>query len=71
MVKAEATVTGQAPRMARFSPAMVKAIAEEWGLNGSEINGKAKSAERLGALGRGEGVAAEAVCLIARTGERV
>ncbi len=71
IVNVDATVIAQAPKLAPFIPAMVKAIAEDLGLNGNEINVKAKTAERLGALGRGEGVAAEAVCLIARTSERV
>ncbi|MBI2311056.1 MAG: 2-C-methyl-D-erythritol 2,4-cyclodiphosphate synthase [Betaproteobacteria bacterium] len=71
VVNIDATVIAQAPRLAPFIPAMVKNIAQDLGLDATAINVKAKTAEKLGALGRGEGIAAEAVCLIARTSERI
>ena len=35
-------------------------------MEAGDINVKAKTAERLGPVGRGEGIEAEAVCLITR-----
>ena len=39
-------------------------IAADLGIAVEDVNIKAKTAERLGAIGRGEGIAAEAVALI-------
>ncbi len=60
----DATVIAQAPRIAQYVPAMVKNISADLGLDGSRINVKGKTAERLGAIGRGEGIAAEAIALL-------
>jgi 2-C-methyl-D-erythritol 2,4-cyclodiphosphate synthase len=56
--------------MAPYIPRMRENIAADLGIDVSSVNVKAKTAERLGALGRGEGIAAEAVVLIARAPER-
>jgi 2-C-methyl-D-erythritol 2,4-cyclodiphosphate synthase len=45
---------------------MVEHIAADLGLAPGDVNVKAKTAERLGALGRGEGIATEAVVLVWR-----
>ena len=58
------TEVAQAPKLAPHIPAMVARIAQSLGLDASRVNVKAKTAERLGAIGRGEGIAAEAVVLI-------
>jgi 2-C-methyl-D-erythritol 2,4-cyclodiphosphate synthase len=47
---------------------MVEAIAGDLGLPESRVNVKAKTSERLGYAGRGEGISAEAVVLLARAG---
>ncbi|SFW11460.1 2-C-methyl-D-erythritol 2,4-cyclodiphosphate synthase [Nitrosovibrio sp. Nv17] len=66
VVNIDATIIIQAPRMAPYIPAMVANIAQDLGVPGEDVNIKAKTAEHLGPVGRGEGVEAQAVCLIAR-----
>jgi 2-C-methyl-D-erythritol 2,4-cyclodiphosphate synthase len=65
-VNIDATVIAQAPKLAPYIPAMRQNIASDTGLEAGEVNIKAKTAEKLGFIGRGEGIAAEAVALIAR-----
>ena len=60
----DATIIAQAPKMAAHIPAMVANIAADLGIGTGQVNVKAKTAERLGAIGRGEGIAAEAVALL-------
>ncbi|TWC71610.1 2-C-methyl-D-erythritol 2,4-cyclodiphosphate synthase [Herbaspirillum sp. SJZ099] len=60
----DATIIAQAPKMAPHIPAMVKNLADDLGISVQQINIKAKTNEKLGYLGREEGIAAEAVVLI-------
>jgi 2-C-methyl-D-erythritol 2,4-cyclodiphosphate synthase len=60
----DATIIAQAPKMAPHIPRMRENIAQDLGLAVGAVNVKAKTAERLGAVGRGEGIAAEAVALL-------
>ena len=66
VVNVDSTIIAQAPKMAPHIPRMRSHIATDLGIRTEAVNVKAKTAERLGALGRGEGIAAEAVVLIAR-----
>jgi len=60
----DATIIAQAPKMAAHIPAMAANIASDLGISAGRVNVKAKTAERLGAIGRGEGIAAEAIALL-------
>jgi 2-C-methyl-D-erythritol 2,4-cyclodiphosphate synthase len=65
VLNVDATIIAQAPKMAPHIPRMEENIAADLGLAVDLINIKAKTTERLGFTGRGEGIAAEAVALIA------
>ncbi|MCE8022387.1 2-C-methyl-D-erythritol 2,4-cyclodiphosphate synthase [Halomonas sp. MCCC 1A11036] len=65
----DATVIAQAPKLAPHIEAMRERIAEDLELDPGAVNVKATTSERLGFTGRGEGIAAEAVVLLARVGE--
>ncbi len=60
----DATIIAQAPKMAPHIPAMCAHIAQDLGLDVGQVNIKAKTNEKLGYLGREEGIAAEAVALV-------
>ena len=60
----DATIIAQAPKMAPHIPAMVSHIASDLDLEVSQVNMKATTTEKLGFAGRGEGIAAEVVCLL-------
>lgn len=60
----DATVIAQAPKLAPHIPMMQQYLAEDLGITAEQINIKAKTMEKLGAIGRGEGIAAEAICLL-------
>jgi 2-C-methyl-D-erythritol 2,4-cyclodiphosphate synthase len=60
----DATIHAEAPKMAPHIGAMIANLASDLDLPAGRINVKAKTAERLGAIGRGEGIAAEAIVLL-------
>lgn len=60
----DATVIAEAPRMAPHVGAMVANIAADVGVPAAYVNVKATTTEKLGFAGRGEGIAAQAVCLL-------
>jgi 2-C-methyl-D-erythritol 2,4-cyclodiphosphate synthase len=60
----DATLIAQAPKLAPHIPAMIANLSADLGLESDQVNVKAKTAEELGAIGRGEGIAAEAIALL-------
>jgi 2-C-methyl-D-erythritol 2,4-cyclodiphosphate synthase len=60
----DSTIIAQAPRMGPFIAAMVDNRAADLGVAPGQENIKAKTTERLGFEGRGEGIAAQAVVLL-------
>lgn len=62
----DATIIAQAPKMAPHIARMTAHIADDLGVAIDRVNVKATTTEKLGFTGRGEGIATEAVCLIAR-----
>ena len=60
----DATVIAQAPRLAPHQEAMQKRLAELLASEPDRINLKVTSTDHLGAIGREEGIAAQAVVLL-------
>jgi 2-C-methyl-D-erythritol 2,4-cyclodiphosphate synthase len=60
----DATIIAQAPRMAPHIPTMREQIAADLGVVLERVNVKATTTERLGYIGRGEGIAVHAVALL-------
>ncbi len=61
---ADLTVFAERPKLKPYLPAMHQRLAEALGAAAEQINLKAASPEGLGALGRGEGMAAAAIVLL-------
>lgn len=61
---ADITLIAQAPRVANYIEPMCKAIAEDLGVRQSQVSVKATTTEKMGFIGRKEGLAAEAVVLL-------
>lgn len=62
---ADATIIAQAPRMAPYIPTMRENLAADLNIAPDRVNVKATTTERLGYIGRGEGIAVHAVALLA------
>ncbi len=60
----DATIIAQKPKLAAYLPEMVKNIAEALGIEEDRINIKATTEEGLGFTGAGQGISANAVCLL-------
>jgi 2-C-methyl-D-erythritol 2,4-cyclodiphosphate synthase len=64
----DCTIIAQRPKMAPHIQSMRANIAEDLGVDISQVNVKAKTNEKLGYLGREEGIAAESVALLIAAG---
>ena len=60
----DVTILAEAPKITPHIPAMRKIIAQAIGVHESRISIKATTNERLGAIGRGEGIAAMAIATV-------
>ena len=61
VVNADVTVIAERPRLVPYKPMMRRRLAEMLKVEMEAVNVKAKTAEGLGALGAGEGIACQAV----------
>ena len=64
VVNVDATVITEGPKIALHVPAMRKIIAQAIAVDGSRVGVKATTNERLGAIGRSEGIAAMAIATV-------
>ncbi|MGH8015269.1 MAG: 2-C-methyl-D-erythritol 2,4-cyclodiphosphate synthase [Candidatus Zixiibacteriota bacterium] len=64
----DATIMAERPHLQNYIPAMQNVIAAALAMEPTRINIKATTTEKLGFVGREEGIAASAVCLIKKHG---
>ncbi len=64
VVNVDSVVTAEAPRLQPHTREMAALLAARLGVDSSRVSVKATSPEGLGALGRGEAIAAQAVAMI-------
>ena len=62
----DVTIIAQAPRLSDHLPAMCACVASDCAVNERQVNFKATTTERLGYVGREEGIACHAVILLGR-----
>ena len=65
---ADMTVIAQKPKLKDYLPAMREKLASVLEIPPDRINVKATTEENMGFTGRGEGISAHAVCLLAEDG---
>jgi 2-C-methyl-D-erythritol 2,4-cyclodiphosphate synthase len=65
-LQVDTTILAEAPRISPHEPAMREAIAAALGVPVGNVGIKATTTEGLGFVGRREGIAAQAICLIVR-----
>lgn len=64
IVNVDCTIIAQAPKMAPHGRHMAQNIADDLDIAVTQINVKAKTTEKLGFTGRGEGIAAQAIAML-------
>ena len=66
IVNVDATIIAQAPKMSPYRETMRENLAKVMEVDVEQVSVKATTEEHLGFTGKGEGIAAHAVCLIER-----
>jgi 2-C-methyl-D-erythritol 2,4-cyclodiphosphate synthase len=66
IVNIDSVIEAQAPKLNPYIAQMEETIAKTLGLNTEQVGVKATTTERLGFVGRKEGIAAQAVALLER-----
>jgi len=69
VVNCDLTVLAEAPKLSEHRERMCARIAEILGVAVGDVSVKATTHEQIGAIGRGEGIAAHAVALLSTVGE--
>ena len=64
LLNVDSTVIAQAPKLAPYMGAMCASVARALGVDVSQVNVKAKTAEKLGPVGMGQSIEARAVALL-------
>jgi 2-C-methyl-D-erythritol 2,4-cyclodiphosphate synthase len=67
VVNIDAVIIAEAPRIAPHTGQMKQNISRPLSIASEAVNIKATKNERIGFIGRGEGIAAQAVCLLEKT----
>lgn len=62
----DATILAEAPKIGPHVPAMKARLAEVLDVSPEQVGVKATTHEGIGGIGRGEGIAAHAVCLLVK-----
>jgi 2-C-methyl-D-erythritol 2,4-cyclodiphosphate synthase len=62
----DSTVVAQSPKLAPHILGMRQRLSTAMGISLDQVNVKAKTAEKMGPVGRGEAIEARAVCLLVR-----
>ena len=70
IVNIDVTVLAEAPRLGKHREAMRNNIAQDLGIDVTRVNIKATTTEKLGFIGRGEGLACQAIALIEKQATR-
>lgn len=68
LVNADCVLIGQEPKIAPYREAMAERLAEALSVAAGSVGVRATTTDFLGFTGRGEGLAAQAVALLRRTG---
>lgn len=65
VINCDSTIIAEKPKLMSYLPAMEKNIADDLDISLDCVNVKATTTEKLGFTGRGEGIAAQSVVLLA------
>lgn len=67
----DATVVAERPKLLSYINHMRHNIAQDLGVTKEQVSVKATTSEKIGMIGRGEGISAAAVCLLVPAEKRV